>query len=151
MDDDTIELMPIHPDDADRAELFALYRLSLREYIEQTFGWNEAFQRERFGRSYQEPDFRWIHVGKARAGYLALKAGEPAWHVSLLLLYPAYRRRGIGRAAMRILMARAAEAGRPLTLSCFRCNRPAMDFYRSLAFGVESEDEHFVVLRAPMS
>ncbi|WP_052391852.1 GNAT family N-acetyltransferase [Paraburkholderia bannensis] len=120
-DDDVITLSQIPNSAIDKHALFSLYELSLRQYIESTFGWDEDFQRERFNASYL--DFISINVGSLATGYLSLKDEAERVHLSLLLLQPEYRGRGIGQRVMHMLMARFSDSGRPLTLSCFLCNQ----------------------------
>jgi ribosomal protein S18 acetylase RimI-like enzyme len=82
-------------------------------------------------------------------GYIALKNEIEEVHLSLLLLQPEYRSRGIGRRVMQTLLSRASESDRPLTHSCFLCNQGAMRFYQKLGFSVVTKDEHFVTYRSP--
>ncbi len=146
-DASAIRLRPMSEGVVDRQALFSLYKLSLHEHIVQTFGWDESFQQERFNTSYRDPEFISITFGSVTVGYVALKDEIEEVHLSLLLLQPDYRGRGIGRQVMQTLMARASESGRPLTLSCFLCNQGAMRFYQKLGFSIVSKDEHFVTYR----
>ncbi|WP_322054280.1 GNAT family N-acetyltransferase [Paraburkholderia bannensis] len=148
-DDGVITLSQIPSSGIDKQALFSLYELSLRQYIESTFGWDETFQRERFNASYLDRDFISINVGSISTGYLSLKDEAERVHLSLLLLQPEYRGRGIGQRVMHMLMARFSDSGRPLTLSCFLCNQGAIRFYRKLGLSIVSEDEHFVNYRIP--
>ncbi|CAG9226884.1 Ribosomal protein S18 acetylase RimI-like enzyme [Paraburkholderia tropica] len=143
------ELIPIAEGQTDRQALFALYQSSLHDYIDQTFGWDDAFQQARFNTSYRDADFEWIAQGKEIAGYLALSHEAQAVHVSLLIVKPEFRNRGIGRAVMRTIMSRASQSNRSITLSCFLCNHDAVRFYESLGFQIEAKDEHFVTYRFP--
>jgi GNAT superfamily N-acetyltransferase len=144
-----IRLIPRFEGTVDRQALFELYKLSLHEYIDQTFGWDENFQRERFEKSYPDSECTLITIGSATAGYFALRNEVEAVHLSLLLLRPEFRNRGIGREVMQTLMSRVAESDQPLTLSCFLCNEAAMSFYQKLGFSVVTKDEHFVTYRSP--
>ena len=127
--------------------LFALYKLSLYKHIEQTFGWNDDFQRHRFDTTYRGDEFTVITEGPVMVGYFSTKNEHDAVHVSLLLIQPEFQRKGIGRKAMQTLMARASAANRSVTLSCFICNQPAMDFYERLGFQVVTKEEDFVNYR----
>lgn len=131
----------------DRSTLFALYKHCLRDYIEETFGWNEAYQRARFDTQYEDATLSLVWRGAELAGVLALRDEMQSLHVSLLLLWPAYRRDGIGRHVMRKVLEQGARESRPVTLSCFLRNTAALEFYRSLDFAVDSTDEHFANLR----
>jgi ribosomal protein S18 acetylase RimI-like enzyme len=144
-----IQLIPMSEGAVDRQALFALYKLSLHEYIDQTFGWDDNFQQERFNTSYRYPEFTLITLGSVTVGYFALRNEVEAVHLSLLLLKPEFRNRGIGWKVMQTLMSRTAESDQPLTLSCFLCNQAAMSFYQKLGFHVVTKDEHFVTYRSP--
>jgi ribosomal protein S18 acetylase RimI-like enzyme len=133
-DETVVHLNPSAEGVVDRQSIFALYKLSLHEYVAQTFNWDESLQQERFNASYRDPDFISIELGSTTVGYIALKASVEDVHLSLLLLQPEYRNRGIGRKVMQTLMSRAAETNLPLTLSCFLCNQGAMRFYQKLGF-----------------
>jgi diguanylate cyclase (GGDEF)-like protein len=146
-----IRLRPMTEGVVDRQSLFALYKLSLHKHIDQTFGWDENFQQERFSSSYRDSEFISVIVGTEAVGYVALKEETDKVHLSLLLLQPGYRGQGIGREVMQLLMSRACESGRPLTLSCFLCNEGAMRFYQKLGFSVVAKDEHFVTYQSPTS
>jgi ribosomal protein S18 acetylase RimI-like enzyme len=148
-DETVVHLNPSAEGVVDRQSIFALYKLSLHEYVAQTFNWDESLQQERFNASYRDPDFISIELGSTTVGYIALKASVEDVHLSLLLLQPEYRNRGIGRKVMQTLMARAAETNLPLTLSCFLCNQGAMRFYQKLGFCLVRKDEHFADYRFP--
>jgi GNAT superfamily N-acetyltransferase len=147
---DAIRLIPTLGGAVDRQALFELYKLSLHDYIDRTFGWDENFQQERFDMSYPDSECTSITIGSATAGYFALRNEVEAVHLSLLLLQPEFRNRGIGREVMQTLMSRAAEFNQPLNLSCFLCNTRAMRFYQKLGFSVVTKDEHFVTYQSPV-
>jgi ribosomal protein S18 acetylase RimI-like enzyme len=141
------ELIRMAEGPLDRSALFALYQSSLHEHIDRTFGWNDAFQQARFETSYRDADVELIARGQDVAGYLVLKSDEAALHLSLLILKPAFRNRGMGGAIMQTLMSRATQSNRPLMLSCFLCNHDAMRFYEALGFEPVERDAHFVTYR----
>ena len=144
---DKISFMPISRDEADGDALFALYKLLLYTYIDQTFGWEDDFQRDRFDTAYRHCEFTLVKMGSVIAGYFATKYEQDAVHVSLLFIKPEFQRKGIGREIMKTLTAHATAVNRSVTLSCFICNQPAMDFYKNLGFRVTTKDEYFVSYR----
>jgi RimJ/RimL family protein N-acetyltransferase len=144
-----LKLTPMSEGTVDRLALFALYKLSLHEYIDQSFGWDDDFQQERFNTSYRDPEFTLITLGSVAAGYFALRNEGEAVHLSLMLMKPEFRNRGIGRKVMQTLMSRTAESNQPLTLSCFLGNQAAMSFYQKLGFRAVKKDEHFVTYQSP--
>ena len=143
-----IRLSPISEGSVDRQSLFSLYKASLYDHIEQTFGWDERFQQARFDTQYGDAALSLIWSGAEVAGCLALRNEAQSQHVSLLLLWPAHRRAGIGREVMHMVMEQAMRASMPVTLSCFLSNQAALRFYHALNFSVTSTDEHFANLRS---
>lgn len=91
-----VRLSPLSDYPIDRSDLFALCKLSLFEFIDQTFGWVENFQQSRFDASYPDEAFSVILLGAQAVGYVSQKSELDSLHLSLLLLQPAHRRRGVG-------------------------------------------------------
>ncbi len=147
---EALALLPIGKDALDRHVLFDLYKISLRELIDQTFGWDEHFQQNRFDTSYLKQELLSITLGPTSIGYVAMKQETDSIHLSLLLLQPAYQNKGFGKQAMETLLLSARSMGKKMTLCCFTRNAQAMRFYRRLGFTTIAEDEHFVTLRSPL-
>jgi ribosomal protein S18 acetylase RimI-like enzyme len=142
----SITLLPFSESIVDRSNLYALYCLSLREYIEPVFGWNEEFQRQRFEREYpSHQTFLVVHRSMI-AGFIVLKHENTEIHLSLIILYPNYQSLGIGARVIELVLAQAKSLHVPLTLSCFRRNDQALKFYNRNGFHTAYEDDHFSFL-----
>ncbi|MEP4545457.1 MAG: GNAT family N-acetyltransferase [Saccharospirillum sp.] len=137
-----IHLVTLTPGELDEA--YQLYRESLYEFIDQAFGWNEAFQQQRFWSSYPIDSLLWItHVNSSRIGLVSFLNKDQSLHLSLLLLYRAHRGSGLGSLVMRELEGLAEGSGRKITLSTFRENKGAFVFYQKLGYQIDNQDEHF--------
>lgn len=130
-----------------RPELFVLYKLTLHDFIDPAFGWDEDFQRQRFMTSYAGKDCYAITVDEVDVGCIVLTYQTDDVHLSLLLVQPEHQRQGIGRQVMQTLMSLAADTGQVVTLSCLVGNHNAMEFYRTLGFEIVGREEHFVTMR----
>jgi GNAT superfamily N-acetyltransferase len=80
------------------------------------------------------------------AGFLVVMQKTESVHLSLLLLRKEFQRIGIGSAVMRWLLLAAKAKQLPVTLSCFRSNRAALQFYAELGFSPVKQDDTFVEL-----
>ncbi len=137
-----IHLISLTPHDLDEA--YQLYRESLFEFIDRAFGWNEAFQQQRFRSSYPIDSLRWItNVNSQRIGLVSFFRKGQSLHLSLLLLYQAHRGLGLGSLVMKELEGLAEGSGRKITLSTFRENKDAFIFYQNLGYQIDKQDEHF--------
>ncbi len=145
----SVEFIPINSQD--HADLYAKYRSALLDVIENTFGWNEEFQQERFKNRYELDWFHWIEVSNVRVGYICFFEKASEIHLSLLIVDAESRDRGNGRLAMNHLHALARADRRMVTLSSFRKNAGAINFYERLGYIATGGDENFIdmVLAAP--
>lgn len=103
-----IYLNSLAPRDLDEA--YQLYRESLFEFIDRTFGWNEEFQLNRFRSSYPIDSLKWVtDVNSQRIGLVSLFMEDQSMHLSLLLLYQARRDLGLGSLVMKKLEGLAGK------------------------------------------
>jgi ribosomal protein S18 acetylase RimI-like enzyme len=129
-----------------RSGLFSLYEAALRPYIEATLGWDQSYQLQRFERSYPPGEIQLIMVDRVFAGYVAIRETRSALHVSLLLLLPEFRRRGIGQRVMKHVHMAAAASHRKVTLSSFKRNTGALRFYARRGYAIRDGDDVFADL-----
>ena len=142
----TVTLAPASESRVTRETLFSLYGLALREFVESVYGWDESFQKQRFDATYAEKDTFIVLAGTIVAGYVVVEERSESNHIALLLLPPEFQRVGIGREVMYKVIAQAKSRGKPVTLSCFKSNEAALQFYQRLGFIVHEEEPHFVLL-----
>lgn len=129
--------------ESDREAGFALYAQSLKPFVDQTFGWNQAFQQQRFAEQYPTDSLCWIQAGAQRLGLLCDKTQPEELHLHLLLLYPEFQAQGLGQQIMQGLQQQAQAQNLPLRLSSFKCNQRAVKFYQRLGYQLISQDEYF--------
>jgi ribosomal protein S18 acetylase RimI-like enzyme len=144
-----IQLKPIQATEFE--ELFAKYKAALITVIEDTFGWDEGFQRERFRTRFDLSWFNWVDIGDRRVGYICYWEKASEIHISLLIIDAKERGLGFGRKAMAYLHAEAHKRNCRVTLSSFRKNVEAIKFYEGLGYVAAGGDEHFLdmILNVP--
>ena len=127
---------------ADEAFLYELHREAMRDYVEITWGWNEAWQRTHFA----------AHYAPLRNAVIVRTATSPAdvgrlsltrhWRWIFLRdieLVVGERRRGIGAAIIGAVIALAKRSDRHVELNVLACN-PAQHLYSRLGFRVVRDD-----------
>ena len=131
---------------SDRERLYAIQREGMRPYVEQTWGWDEDFQRDRFRQGFDPEATQVVLSGGREVGFL--KVTEREGVITLVQVYIAsdHRRRGIGTALLRALLAR----GLPVKLRVLKANADARRLYKRLGFRVVDESEaHYHMLFEP--
>ena len=135
---ETIEVRPATRDDADAVAAMSR-ALSLSDGGRPSRFSAEAFQRDGFG---ETPAFKALiaETGGAPAGYAVYYWGYDTdsatrgVYLADLYVHESFRRRGVGRALVAGVAARARDAGgRWIFWSVLRRNKAARRFYRSIA------------------
>jgi N-acetylglutamate synthase-like GNAT family acetyltransferase len=124
----------------DEAWLFELYRTTMKEYVEKTWGWDEAVQHDGFTNHLGVANFVICLHDNDTAGCFCLKdEGDHLW-LHLVLIDPQLQNRGIGRAIMEHIESISSAADKPMRLCTMKVS-PATEFYRHLGYIQYKEDE----------
>ncbi len=127
-------------------ELFAYVKQGIFIHVDDVFGWDDDFQRQRLLNDYRPSWFHWVYLGKQRVGLVCFKPYDNAYHIHLLIISPQYQGHSLGKQVMCLIHKRATgERREQVTLSSFRSNTRAISFYQSLGYQiVDDSDENFV-------
>jgi ribosomal protein S18 acetylase RimI-like enzyme len=139
-----MDIIPFQKQDLNEA--FDLYKSALHQIIENVFGWDEGFQRNRFETQYELEWFNWIETESKRIGYICYFQKEIELHVSLLIMFDEFQNKGFGKIVMSKFEKYAHAQNKKVSLSSFKANEGAIKFYKSMGYIVTSEDEHFLDL-----
>ena len=130
---------------ADGEALFQLLKATMVEYVAQTWGWDEAWQRAYFWDRFDPAANRIVVLDGRDIGVLAVSDRHDAIFVKRLYVLPAYQGRGIGTQLLRGVMARAFTRGLPVRLHVLKVN-PARRLYERLGFTQVGETETSYVM-----
>lgn len=125
---------------SDEDWLYKLYCSAMREYVEQTWGWDDEFQRNGFQTNLHPTNFQIIDVNDDDVGaYIIIEEDDHYW-LEMLLISGRMQGKWLGTAIINKIQAEAEESGKPLKLSVLKVN-PAKGFYSHLGFYVYAQDE----------
>ncbi len=117
-----------------------LHRLTLKPYVEQVWGWDEA-QQEKLLRDRFDPEkLKIIQQNGNDIGLLQVELKPEETFLGNILLLPDVQGRGLGGKIVESVIGQANQAGQPVTLTVLKPN-PAKKLYERLGFIVTSEDE----------
>jgi len=135
-----ITFRPIVADDFEF--LWRLHNAALKEYVEQTWGWNEAWQRKDFESKFNPNDGEIMVINGTDAGYLWTVEKETEVLLASIRLLPEFQRRGIGA---KIIADLLNQTQKPVRLQVLKIN-PARALYERLGFEIVGETEtHFTM------
>ena len=127
-------------------ELFACVKQGIFEHVDNVFGWDDEFQRNRLSNDYHPSWFHWVYRDSQKVGLACFKPYDNAYHVHLLIIFPQHQSQNIGQQVMMLIHNKARlEQRNQVTLSSFRGNTRAIQFYEGLGYQVvDNSDEDFV-------
>ena len=131
----------------DFAFLRALHVVTLKGYVAQTWGWDDAAQEARFREAFNPEASRIIVIDGREVGVLAVERRPDALFIANIALVPEEQGRGLGAAIVGDVLAEAARAGVATDLQVLRVN-PARRLYERLGFAVVGETPTHYLLRA---
>jgi len=125
----------------DQDWLFNLFRLTMQNYIDKAWGWDELLQREGFITSLPARNFQILLCEEQRVGSFHLTEKEDHILLDMILVEPDRQRQGFGRHMMAHIKQKSSARGRPLRLSVLKTN-PAVQFHLASGFQQTEEDAH---------
>ena len=130
--------------------VFRVWKTSMKQYIEATWGWDEASQLQRQQAEFQEfadPHYQVIEIACQPIGTLILNRQPDQIYLSGLYLLPEYQHQGIGSRILHDLLSEAKASKLPLRLRVLNANLQARNWYDRLGFVVVDEsDSAFTVM-----
>jgi len=131
----------------DETFLYQCYKRTMHDYVEQTWGWSEEFQRASFVEHLPWQRFQIITVGSIAAGAACILDTSSGLDLEMIILDAQFQRLGIGSDFLTNLMRRARDDRRPVRLRVLKVN-PAKAFYQRLGFVVVGEDAGSIEMQA---
>ncbi len=129
---------------------FAVKEAAFREYVEQIWGWDDAYQRDLHNRRFDAQDICIIQFYGTDVGFLSTSNASDTLNVKQLYLLPEYQGRGVGAACMKRIIDDANLEQKPVTLQVLKINTRATAFYQRLGFTIVDENStHFQMKRQP--
>jgi ribosomal protein S18 acetylase RimI-like enzyme len=133
--------------DQDREFLYTLHCATMRDAIEQTWGWDDSWQRASFETRLAEYDVSVIEVDRRPVGSVWLEQRPDSLYVHDFGVSPSEQCRGIGSAVVGMVVEQGARRRLPIVLSVLSVNPRARALYERLGFRVTAVEPPFVRMR----
>lgn len=125
----------------DQDWLFDLFRLTMQNYIDKAWGWDELMQREGFVTSLPVRNFQILLCDNERVGSYHLTDRADHLLLDMILVTPERQREGFGRYLMEQIKENSRSRSKPVQLSVLKTN-PAVQFHLASGFQLVAEDPH---------
>lgn len=126
--------------------LYDLHLQALKAYIEQTWGWDEAWQKAHFHEHFNLVGKRIIQYKGVNIGCLAVHDEGEYLFLAYIALMPSYQGKGIGSQLIRKILETGSSLNKVVTLKVLKTN-PARVLYERLGFIVTDEtNTHYLMV-----
>ena len=119
----------------------------MRWIIERLFGWDPAREDKTFAQFFKLDEARIITADEQDVGWIQEQVDDTTINLGSFYVMPMMQRRGIGTQVLQMLLARARNQSKAITLAVVKIN-PALRFYEKHGFRITHEDQHKFYLRA---
>ena len=136
--------------DSDVDFLYALHVATMKEYVEKTWGWNDAFQESLFRRNYAPGESQIITLNENDIGMISIESKNDDVFLRAIEIHPEYQRQGLGRGIIRAIIDDAIRSGKPVSLRVLKVN-PAKRLYERLGFETVEETSTHYMMRKSLS
>ena len=136
---------------ADRDFLWTLHEAAMRPYVDATWGWVDAEQKQMFDRNFDPAKQQIVEADGSDAGMLSVKETTEEIWLAAIELHPHFQGRGLGTEIICSLLGRGAAVGKPVTLRVLHTDPRARALYERLGFRSYRESDTHTYLRAQPS
>ena len=125
--------------------LFAMHIATMKVYVDQIWGWDDAFQESLFRERYIPAQIQVITVDGKDIGMISLEERTDDVFLRVIEILPTHQGQGIATRIIQQIIDGAASKQKPVILSVLKVN-PAKGLYERLGFSViEETDTHFIM------
>jgi len=127
--------------------LYRLHRAAMKDYVVQTWGWDETWQQSHFRQHFNPTARQIISVAEKDVGVLIVEESETEIHLSEVEILPEYQNQGIGTSVLKMVLEEAESTGKTVALQVLKVN-PARSLYERHGFIVTGETTtHYLMER----
>jgi len=135
----------------DQEFLWRLHRETMRDYVDETWGWNEEWQRARFDENFDPEKLEIVENETGPIGCISVKRLADEILLAAIEIAPERQNRGVGTRIIRELLDECDHKQLPARLFVLKVN-PARRLYTRLGFQcIEETSTHYVMIRRPVS
>jgi len=124
---------------ADLCFLYNLKKQTLRQHIDNLWGWNEDFQQKYFLNRLKSRIISVVLLGTKKIGCFILRTFRNWIVVELIVIAPEFQSKGVGTSLIKSVISQSQRENKSLCLHVLKTNERAKKLYLRLGFVQISE------------
>ncbi|MCW5595390.1 MAG: GNAT family N-acetyltransferase [Rhodocyclaceae bacterium] len=126
-------------EESDSESIYQLYRLVMRGFISEIWGWDEQWQQNDFSTHFDPRGVTLVCQEGKLVGYSHVENRGGQLFIRMIVVHPYHQRKGIGKKLLWAVIESAGEQSKNIGLEVFKINDVARAFYERHGFNVEGE------------
>ncbi len=126
--------------------IFRLKKQTLKEHIDQIWGWDDEFQRQTIEKEFIEENNFLISLGNDLIGLLEIDETDEELHIVELEILPEYQGQGLGSEILQDIIVKMKDKGKRIRLGCFYINKRALKLYEKNGFKKYGETKTHILM-----
>ena len=122
-------------------------RAVMQQYVVQTWGWDESWQRKYFQQHFTPEECQIITFQRKDVGVLSVRKQETEVFLKFIEVLPEYQNQGIGTTVLKSILEEAHDTGQAVCLQVLKVN-PARSLYERQGFLITRETAIHYLMRA---
>ncbi len=128
--------------------LWNLHKATMKSYVDETWGWEEEFQKEYFSNQFDTNNIQLIIVDNSVIGAIEIQNRESELFIANFEIAPHFQDKGIGSTILKRIINTSDSKRKPIKLQVLKVN-PAKQFYKRFGFEtVEKTETHLIMERS---
>lgn len=126
---------------------YQLKKLTLKEHVTQTWGWDEEWQWKYHVEKFNSEKMKIITENDKDIGCLLVDEFSNRLDISIIEILPEYQNQGIGTFLIKNIIKKGLKENKDIELQVLKVNKRALKLYLSLGFVIKSENKtHFQLI-----
>lgn len=126
--------------------LWNLHKVTMKKYVEETWGWDEEFQKSYFGDHFESKNIQIVEAENNAIGAVEVQIKEDEIYIANIKIEPKSQSKGIGETILKKIIHLSLKQEKPIRLQVLKVNL-AQSLYKRLGFEGVGETETHLIMR----
>lgn len=129
--------------------LYQLKKKTMKEYIAQTWGWNEQIQRDYHQKNFNPEKCLIIQKKGQDIGCISIEEQPDTLFLNIIEISPEFQNLGIGKSVIQDLIDKGLQENKGIALQVLKVNHKAIKLYKTMGFAISDETEtHYYMIHS---
>jgi ribosomal protein S18 acetylase RimI-like enzyme len=126
---------------------YFIKKITLKEYIEKTWGWNTEYQKNTYRKNFHTQNTYIIEIDKMKIGLFEYEEKSNYFEINQIFILPKYQNKGIGSMILNQIINKAKDKNIAIKLQVLKINKEAKKLYIKLGFTEYNQTNTHILMK----